>query len=104
MKAALAILPVLAICLLCVTFSQGKPLTRTQELRCQCIKTESRQMHTRQFLNLELIPNGPHCKHLEVIATLKNGQEVCLEPAAPWVKKIIERLLDASQKNTPSTK
>ncbi|XP_077332547.1 interleukin-8-like [Lithobates pipiens] len=97
MKATLCILAVLAVFLTSFTFSEGKTLVSAQELRCQCIKTESKQISGKHFLNLEVIPKGPHCKHVEVIATMKSGLQVCLEPSAPWVKKIIDKFLDTAK-------
>ncbi|XP_039613991.1 interleukin-8-like [Polypterus senegalus] len=67
------------------------------ELRCQCIKKESRFIHPRRLLNVELFPSGPHCKDAEVIASLKTGEKICLEPTAPWVKLIIKKILESSQ-------
>uniref|UniRef100_A0A8C4S889 Interleukin-8-like n=1 Tax=Erpetoichthys calabaricus TaxID=27687 RepID=A0A8C4S889_ERPCA len=67
------------------------------ELRCQCIKKESRFIHPKRLLNVELFPSGPHCKDAEVIATLKTGEKICLEPTAPWVKIIIKKILESSQ-------
>ncbi|XP_028660618.1 interleukin-8-like isoform X1 [Erpetoichthys calabaricus] len=67
------------------------------ELRCQCIKKESRFFHPKRLLNVELFPSGPHCKDAEVIASLKTGEKICLEPTAPWVKLIIKKILESSQ-------
>ncbi|RXM98189.1 Interleukin-8 [Acipenser ruthenus] len=64
------------------------------ELRCQCIKKESRFIHPRQIQNVELFPSGPHCKDAEVIATLKSGDQICLEPTARWVKIVIKKILE----------
>ncbi|KAM4808835.1 interleukin-8-like [Rhinophrynus dorsalis] len=91
------ILSLLALCLLCAAMSEGATLARIQELRCLCIKTETTFIHPKHFQNVELIPKGPNCKNVEVIVTLKNGQEVCLEPTAPWVKRIIDRIIDSSK-------
>ncbi|MEE6460461.1 hypothetical protein FKM82_000971 [Ascaphus truei] len=76
-------------------------LARATELRCRCIKTETKIIHPKHMQNVELIPKGPHCKNVEVIATLKNGQEVCLEPSSPWVEKIIKRILESSKTPRP---
>ncbi|XP_018861965.1 interleukin-8-like isoform X1 [Parus major] len=64
------------------------------ELRCQCISTHSKFIHPKFIQNVNLTPSGPHCKNVEVIATLRDGREVCLEPTAPWVKLIIKTILD----------
>ncbi|XP_063797195.1 interleukin-8-like [Pseudophryne corroboree] len=103
MQSRVHILPFLAVCLTFIALSEEMTLTRARELRCQCVKTESRPISHRHFLNIELIPKGPHCKHLEVIGTLKNGQEICLEPTAPWVKKLIDKYL-TEPKTTVSPK
>ncbi|XP_055061753.1 interleukin-8 [Misgurnus anguillicaudatus] len=61
--------------------------------RCRCINTESRRMG-KLIEKIELFPPSSHCKDPEIIATLKETkQEICLDPAAPWVKKIIERII-----------
>uniref|UniRef100_A0A8C3X8T9 C-X-C motif chemokine n=1 Tax=Catagonus wagneri TaxID=51154 RepID=A0A8C3X8T9_9CETA len=63
------------------------------ELRCQCLQTV-RGIHLKNILSLKVTPPGPHCDQTEVIATLKNGQETCLNPEAPMVKKIIIKMLN----------
>uniref|UniRef100_A0A8C5ILS4 Chemokine interleukin-8-like domain-containing protein n=1 Tax=Junco hyemalis TaxID=40217 RepID=A0A8C5ILS4_JUNHY len=72
-------------------FFPGEVVPRSAiELRCQCISTHSKFIHPKFIQNVNLTPSGPHCKNVEVIATLRNGREVCLEPSAPWVKLIIK--------------
>uniref|UniRef100_A0A8D1VI37 C-X-C motif chemokine n=1 Tax=Sus scrofa TaxID=9823 RepID=A0A8D1VI37_PIG len=68
------------------------------ELRCQCLQTVQ-GIHLKNIQDLKVTSPGPHCDQTEVIATLKNGQEVCLNPAAPMVKKIIEKMLNKSSAN-----
>ncbi|XP_035582214.1 growth-regulated protein homolog beta-like [Zalophus californianus] len=63
------------------------------ELRCQCLQT-LQGIHLKNIQNVKVTPWGPHCPQTEVIATLKNGQEVCLNPEAPMVKKIINKMLN----------
>uniref|UniRef100_A0A8C5ACT6 Chemokine interleukin-8-like domain-containing protein n=1 Tax=Gadus morhua TaxID=8049 RepID=A0A8C5ACT6_GADMO len=63
------------------------------ELRCRCIQTESRRIG-RHIEKVEIIPANSHCEESEIIATLKKtGQVVCLDAEAPWVKKVIERMM-----------
>ncbi|XP_012875615.1 PREDICTED: growth-regulated alpha protein-like [Dipodomys ordii] len=74
----------------------GAPLA--SELRCQCLQT----MHGIHFKNIQSVkvtPPGPHCVQTEVLATLKNGQEACLNPEAPMVKKIIQKMLSKGSTN-----
>ncbi|XP_007953678.1 growth-regulated protein homolog gamma-like [Orycteropus afer afer] len=68
----------------------GAPVV--SELRCQCLQTVQ-GIHLKNIESVKVTPPGPHCGQTEVIATLKNGQEACLNPAAPMVKRIIEKML-----------
>ncbi|XP_041082701.1 interleukin-8-like [Polyodon spathula] len=90
--------PVVILCLALAAVSEGMSLKSIGlELRCQCIEKESRFIHPRQIQNVELFPSGPHCKDAEVIATMKSGHQICLDPNARWVKIVIERILESSQ-------
>ncbi|OBS68081.1 hypothetical protein A6R68_03379 [Neotoma lepida] len=62
------------------------------ELRCQCLNTVQR-IDFQDIQSLKVTPPGPHCQQTEVIATLKNGQDVCLNPEAPLVQRIIQKIL-----------
>ncbi|XP_042341107.1 C-X-C motif chemokine 2-like isoform X2 [Plectropomus leopardus] len=66
------------------------------ELHCRCILTESKPIG-KHIEKVELIPPNSHCDETEIIATLKrSGLEVCLDPEAPWVKKVINRIMSKS--------
>ncbi|NXG85585.1 IL8 protein, partial [Stercorarius parasiticus] len=72
----------------------GRALARMgTELRCQCIATHSKFIPPRSIQDVKLTQSGPHCKNVEVIATLKDGREVCLEPTATWVQTIVKAIL-----------
>ncbi|XP_012515308.1 PREDICTED: platelet basic protein [Propithecus coquereli] len=62
------------------------------ELRCTCVKTVS-EIHPKNIQNLEIINPGAHCSNVEVIATLKNGRKICLNPEAPMIKKIVQKMM-----------
>ncbi|XP_010001929.1 PREDICTED: interleukin-8-like [Chaetura pelagica] len=94
---------VLALFLISVALSQGMAIARMgTELRCQCIATHSKFIPPKSIKDVKLTPSGPHCKNVEVIATLKDGKEVCLEPTAPWVQMIIKAILAKAQLNSDS--
>uniref|UniRef100_A0A8D2JLK3 C-X-C motif chemokine n=1 Tax=Sciurus vulgaris TaxID=55149 RepID=A0A8D2JLK3_SCIVU len=63
------------------------------ELRCQCLQTVQ-GIHLKNIQSVKVTPSGPHCAQTEVLATLKNGLEACLNPEAPVVKKIIHKMLN----------
>ncbi|KAM9450134.1 C-X-C motif chemokine 2 [Clarias gariepinus] len=63
------------------------------EPRCRCSGVESRRIG-KMIESVELFPPNPHCTHTEIIATLKStGQQICLDPKAPWVMKVIEKIM-----------
>ncbi|XP_030581002.1 permeability factor 2-like [Archocentrus centrarchus] len=68
------------------------------ELHCRCIMTESKPIG-RHIEKVELIPPNSHCEETEIIATLKRtGEKVCLNPEAPWVKKVINKIMSSNGK------
>ncbi|XP_055967137.1 growth-regulated protein homolog gamma-like [Sorex fumeus] len=73
----------------------GEPLDA--ELRCQCLET-MQGIHFKNIQSVTVTPPAPHCPRTEVVATLKNGQQACLNPEAPLVKKIIEKMLTEEYK------
>ncbi|NXP08356.1 IL8 protein, partial [Thinocorus orbignyianus] len=90
-----AVAALLALLLISATGTTGEAVPRSaMELRCQCVGTHSRFIHPKFIQNVNLTPSGPHCKNVEVIATLRDSREVCLEPTAPWVKVLIKAILD----------
>ncbi|XP_054445825.1 platelet basic protein [Pteronotus mesoamericanus] len=62
------------------------------ELRCMCVKNSS-GIHPSNIQYVKVIKAGPHCSKVEVIAKLKNGKEICLDPEAPRVRKIVQKML-----------
>ncbi|EFB28497.1 hypothetical protein PANDA_007791, partial [Ailuropoda melanoleuca] len=74
------------------TEAQSVDKKRFVELYCMCLKTVS-GIHPSNILNLEVLSAGPHCPNIQVIATLKNGKKVCLDPEAPQIKKIVQKIL-----------
>ncbi|XP_038614711.1 interleukin-8-like [Tachyglossus aculeatus] len=69
------------------------------ELRCQCTTTHSDFIHPKFIANIQYIPEGPHCSTPEVIAEMKTGKEVCLDPEAKWVKAIIQKILSSKNQD-----
>ncbi|XP_077607366.1 platelet factor 4-like [Crocuta crocuta] len=63
-----------------------------EHLRCVCVKTIS-GVHPKHINSLEVLGAAPHCSIPQIIATLKHGRKVCLDPNAPLYKKIIRKLL-----------
>ncbi|KAG7238381.1 hypothetical protein INR49_030888, partial [Caranx melampygus] len=94
MKSCRVIIIALLVLVASLSISEGMNLRSLGvELHCRCIQTESKPIG-RHIQKVELIPANSHCEETEIIATLKNtGQEVCLDPQAPWVKKVIKMIM-----------
>ncbi|NP_001281158.1 chemokine (C-X-C motif) ligand 8a isoform X1 [Cynoglossus semilaevis] len=67
-------------------------------MHCRCIQKESR-FFGRSIEKVEIIPASSHCEETEIIATLKkSGVEICLNPEAPWVKKVIQMMMSNNKR------
>nr|ARX17338.1 interleukin-8 [Rachycentron canadum]ARX17340.1 interleukin-8 [Rachycentron canadum] len=94
MKSSRVIVIAVVVLLASLAVSEGMSMRSLGiELHCRCIQTESKPIG-RHIEKVELIPANSHCEETEIIATLKKtGEEVCLDPEAPWVKRVIQRIL-----------
>ncbi|XP_008841746.2 growth-regulated alpha protein-like [Nannospalax galili] len=86
----------LLLLLLATSQTTGVPVAG--ELRCQCLQTVQ-GIQLKSLQSVRMTPPGAHCTQTEVIATLKNGREVCLNPEAPMVQKIIQKILNNGTSN-----
>ncbi|XP_004833978.1 platelet basic protein-like [Heterocephalus glaber] len=92
----LLLLSLLLTVLVPSTNGQAASIESFVELRCLCVKTVS-GIHPSKISTLEMIKAGSHCSKVQVIATLKEGQKVCLNPDAPGVKKMIQKTLEGQE-------
>ncbi|XP_068021859.1 alveolar macrophage chemotactic factor-like [Melanerpes formicivorus] len=90
-----------ALLLAAAAVCQGVPLAG--ELRCRCLRTVSEVVPPRRLARIELLAEGPHCSVPEVIATTKQGQMLCLNPSAPWVKLILTRIIKTNHQGPTLT-
>ncbi|XP_025742955.1 C-X-C motif chemokine 6-like isoform X3 [Callorhinus ursinus] len=74
--------------------SAGPVSTIVRELRCMCLTT-TQGIHPRMITKVQVIAAGPQCSKVEVVATLKNGKKICLDPEAPKIKKIVQKILES---------
>ncbi|XP_047575946.1 platelet factor 4-like [Lutra lutra] len=63
-----------------------------EDLRCVCMKTTS-LVRPKHISSLEVIGVSGYCPTPQMIASLKDGRKICLDPNAPVYKKIIRKLL-----------
>ncbi|NXN67205.1 IL8 protein, partial [Himantopus himantopus] len=75
--------------------STGRALAKTEAkgFQCLCTSTHSKFIPPKAIQNVRLNQRGPRCKNVEIIATLKGGRQVCLEPTAPWVRLTLKAIL-----------
>ncbi|XP_045645503.1 C-X-C motif chemokine 6-like isoform X3 [Ursus americanus] len=76
--------------------SAGPVSTIVRELRCMCLTTTP-GIHPRMITKMQVVAAGPQCSKVEVVATLKNGKKVCLDPEAPQIKKIVQKILESNE-------
>ncbi|KAL1791449.1 C-X-C motif chemokine 9 [Sigmodon hispidus] len=67
---------------------QGTLVIRNQ--RCSCISTSQGMIHYRSLRDLKQFAPSPNCNKTEIIATLRNGAQTCLNPDSANVKKLVK--------------
>ncbi|KAM6450655.1 C-X-C motif chemokine 2-like [Liasis olivaceus] len=65
-----------------------------RELRCKCVKVFSQRISLQSIASVDFTPEGPHCVRPEVIITRKDGKQVCMNPRMPWVKRIVQEIVN----------
>ncbi|XP_032005724.1 C-X-C motif chemokine 9 [Hylobates moloch] len=83
------VLFLLGIILLVLIGVQGTPVMRNG--RCSCISTKQATIHLRSLKDLKQFAPSPSCEKIEIIATLKNGDQTCLNPDSADVKELIKK-------------
>nr|AAA39706.1 gamma interferon induced monokine [Mus musculus] len=58
--------------------------------RCSCISTSRGTIHYKSLKDLKQFAPSPNCNKTEIIATLKNGDQTCLDPDSANVKKLMK--------------
>uniref|UniRef100_A0A668VEM8 Chemokine interleukin-8-like domain-containing protein n=1 Tax=Oreochromis aureus TaxID=47969 RepID=A0A668VEM8_OREAU len=60
--------------------------------RCRCVKT-SKSVRIALITQLKVDEPHPHCDRREVIVTLKDGHERCLDPESKFTRYLLQRLI-----------
>ncbi|XP_010006842.1 PREDICTED: interleukin-8-like [Chaetura pelagica] len=61
-------------------------------LNCRCLKTTSNYLSPKRYESIEIRPVGSTCRRTEIIIKLHPSGKVCVNPDAPWVKKLLKRI------------
>ncbi|XP_074721244.1 interleukin-8-like [Strix uralensis] len=67
-------------------------------LNCRCVKTASDYISPKRYESIEIRPVGSTCRRTEIIIKLKPSGKVCVNPEAPWVKKLLKRIASTKKK------
>lgn len=68
---------------------QGAPILRNG--RCSCINTKEVMIHLKFLQDLKQFAPSISCEKTEIIATMKNGDQICLNPDSTKVKELIKK-------------
>ncbi|XP_036454763.1 interleukin-8 [Colossoma macropomum] len=99
MLSARLLLAATALCCFATTLATSMDGFATGH-KCRCLITTSRQIPTRLFKRIEILPPGPNCGNIEILITTKDNRVLCVSPDAPWINNVIDRI---SQKRKRST-
>nr|XP_006198304.1 C-X-C motif chemokine 9 [Vicugna pacos] len=78
----------LSIIFLTLTGVQGALVMRSR--RCSCISTSQGVIHSKSLKDLKQFAPSPSCEKTEIIATMRNGDQTCLNPDSADVKELIK--------------
>ncbi|XP_013057063.1 growth-regulated alpha protein-like [Anser cygnoides] len=67
-------------------------------LSCRCVKTTSDYISPKRYESIEIRPVGSTCRRTEIIIKLRTSAKVCVNPEAPWVKKLLKRIATTKKK------
>ncbi|XP_016063001.1 PREDICTED: C-X-C motif chemokine 9 [Miniopterus natalensis] len=67
---------------------QGSPVMKKG--RCFCINTNQGLIHLKSLKDLRQFSPSPSCEKTEIIATLRSGDQICLNPDSTKVKKLVQ--------------
>ncbi|XP_032693782.1 C-X-C motif chemokine 9 [Lontra canadensis] len=78
----------LSIIFLTLIGGQGTPTMRNR--RCSCITTTQGTIQSKSLKDLKQFAPSSYCEKTEIIATMKNGYQTCLNPDLAVVQELIK--------------
>ncbi|CAH2301490.1 C-X-C motif chemokine 10-like [Pelobates cultripes] len=82
-----AFLAIFCSLLLILTCAQGLSIFGSQ--RCRCNGRGANAVIVKSMARLEIFPISASCDKLDIIATMKSGTQICLNPYSKMVKAMI---------------
>ncbi|XP_020360305.1 growth-regulated alpha protein [Oncorhynchus kisutch] len=83
-------------------FSATEGKRQPRVLRCLCPNVQTGHIPFRNLKRVLHLPPRPHCSKTEVIITLKNGRQLCLDPNDRPVKILVTRSTKRMQESKHS--
>ncbi|KAK3514404.1 hypothetical protein QTP70_017611 [Hemibagrus guttatus] len=81
----------LAVACLFFAYVQGQP--RINAKRCMCQGPVANAVRIQHIDKIEFYPASASCQNVEIIATLKDGAQKCLNPKSDFTRKYIMRAI-----------
>nr|XP_033797258.1 C-X-C motif chemokine 13 isoform X2 [Geotrypetes seraphini] len=69
--------------------------------RCHCLKTTKLFINPKNISSIRVFPSTLCCP-VELILLLKNGQIVCVDPAAKWINTLMDIIQKKKKNENPS--
>ncbi|XP_036453011.1 alveolar macrophage chemotactic factor-like [Colossoma macropomum] len=81
--------------LTCVLLSMTEGRVIMIQPKCRCPATTTKEIPLDRIQKIVTIAPGPHCRKLQVIATVKIQKkvvDVCVPPNGPWVQDAMKKI------------
>ncbi|XP_063046755.1 C-X-C motif chemokine 11-1-like [Engraulis encrasicolus] len=60
--------------------------------RCTCRRIRPKLAPPKQILDIQILPPSPSCNKLEIVVTMKNGLQYCMEPKEEILQRVVRSL------------
>ncbi|XP_062380679.1 alveolar macrophage chemotactic factor-like [Sardina pilchardus] len=85
---------------ICMALAQNNMMSQ----RCSCRRVRERFGPPKQIMDIQILPPTHSCDRLEIVVSLKNGLQYCLNPKAENVQNIIRSIVEMKKKMTTAPK
>ncbi|XP_063046754.1 alveolar macrophage chemotactic factor-like [Engraulis encrasicolus] len=67
--------------------------------RCTCRRIRNKLEKPKQIQDIQILPPSPSCDKLEIVVTIKNGFQYCMDPNSEKLQNIIRAFLEMKNKS-----
>ncbi|KAJ8337561.1 hypothetical protein SKAU_G00365270 [Synaphobranchus kaupii] len=60
--------------------------------KCLCHRTRDRFGPPRAILDIQIYPPAPYCDKMEIVVSLRNGVQYCLDPRVRKVQEMVQKM------------